>query len=212
MTDLRHSSAHSVRCTSGSRKLSFVDNVWLWSQLDHRSGHLGSRYFVQRAENNAETVLFTMSFAFVIYVYKAEECNMTWPIAHKVNRCTFWRSCTGLLWKRHFLCIICDFGYSWLKHMQILVGRVLHRGTEGTLRMSYSGCFWFSFCQGIWWRKGDNIVQKESFSTCFMEPREHKTELYTWTNQTLVSTMNTFEHSWITWQPVLVSGPMYKEL
>ena len=123
-------------------------NVWLWSQFDDGEAHLGSTSFVQRHANNAETVLFTMSFAFVLYGHKAEEGNMTWPIAHDANPCTFWRSCTGVSHKRHFLCIMRNFGYSWLRHMQILVGRVLHTGTESTLKMSYLGCFGFSFCQG----------------------------------------------------------------
>ena len=30
-------------------------------------------------------------------------------------------------WKRHFLCIMRNFVYSWLSDMRILVGRVLHR-------------------------------------------------------------------------------------
>ena len=72
---------------------------------------------------------------------------MTWPIHQEANRCTFWTSCTGVSWKRHWLCIMSSFGYSCLTHMQILVGRVLHTGTESTLRMSYLGSFWFSFHQ-----------------------------------------------------------------
>ena len=102
----------------------------------------------QRDANNTETVLFTMSFAFVLYGHKAEECNMTWPLANEANRCTFWTSCTGVSWKRHFLCIMRNFEYSWHMQMQILVFRVLETGTESTLKISYLGCFWFSFCEG----------------------------------------------------------------
>ena len=87
-----------------------------------------------------------MLFAFVLYGHKAEECNMTLPIAHEANRCTFWTSCTGVSWKRHFLCIMRIFGYSVLTNMRIFFGRVLHRGTEISLKMWYLGCFWFSFC------------------------------------------------------------------
>ena len=106
-----------------------------------------------RDANNTETVLFTMFFPFVLYGHHAEECNMTGPIAHEANRCTYWTSCTGLSWKRPFLSIIRNFGYSWLTDMRILVGRVLHTGTEITLKMSYSDCFWFSFCQGYMVKK-----------------------------------------------------------
>ena len=105
----------------------FVDNVWLWSQLDHGEAHLGSRSFVQRGANNAETVLFTMLFAFVLYGHKAYKCNITWPIAHEANRCKVWTSCTGGSWKCPFLCIMRNFGYSWLTHIQILLGLVRTR-------------------------------------------------------------------------------------
>ena len=40
------------------------------------------------------------------------------------------------------------FGYSWHTDLRILVVRVLHIVRESTLKMSYLGCFWFSFCQG----------------------------------------------------------------
>ena len=52
---------------------------------------------MQRDANNTETVLFLMFFAFVPYLYKAEECGLTCPIAHEVNRCTFWISCNGVI-------------------------------------------------------------------------------------------------------------------
>ena len=55
----------------------FVDNAWLWLQLDHGAAHLGSRSFVQRDANNTETVLFTMFFVFLLYGLKGEERNMT---------------------------------------------------------------------------------------------------------------------------------------
>ena len=46
--------------------------------------------------------------------------------------------------KRHFLCIMRNFGFLI---MRILVGRTLHRSKESSLKMSYLGCFIFSFCQ-----------------------------------------------------------------
>ena len=55
----------------------FVDNAWLFLQLDHGVAHLSSRSFVQRDANNTETVIFTMFFAFVLYGQKVEQCNMT---------------------------------------------------------------------------------------------------------------------------------------
>ena len=75
--------------------------------------------------------------------------SVTWrPVAHEANRWTFWTSCTSVSWKRSFLFILPNFRYSWLTEMRILVGRVLHTGTEITLKMWYLGCFWLSFCQG----------------------------------------------------------------
>ena len=103
---------------------------------------------LQREANNTETLLFTMSFAFVLHGNKAEERNMTSLLAHETNRCTFWSSCTGVSSKRHFLCIMRNFDYSWLLDMLILVGRVLHTRTESTQKMSCLGCFWISFRQG----------------------------------------------------------------
>ena len=50
-----------------------------------------------RDENITETVPFTMFFAFVLYGHKAEECNITWPIAQEADRCTFWTSYSGLM-------------------------------------------------------------------------------------------------------------------
>ena len=40
-----------------------------------------------------------------------------------------------------------NYGFSWLTDMRVLVGRLLHIGAKSTLKMSYLGCFWFSFCQ-----------------------------------------------------------------
>ena len=62
--------------------------------------------FLQSDANNTETVLFTMFFAFVRYVHKAEERNVTWPKSHEANRCTFRTSCTDASWKRTFLSIM----------------------------------------------------------------------------------------------------------
>ena len=75
----------------------------------------------------------------------AEVCNKSWPMQHEANRCTFWISCTGLSRKRHFFCILRNFGCSWLTDMRILFGRALHTGAESTLKMSYLGCFSFLF-------------------------------------------------------------------
>ena len=100
----------------------------MFSLFDHGAVHLGSRSFVQRGENSIEPVLFSMSFAFMPYGHKADECNMTCPIAHEANRCTFLISCT-VSWKRPFLLILRNFGHSWLTEMLILVGGVLHTGT-----------------------------------------------------------------------------------
>ena len=49
----------------------------MFSLFDHGAVHLGSRSFVQRGENSIEPVLFSMSFAFMPYGHKADECNMT---------------------------------------------------------------------------------------------------------------------------------------
>ena len=62
---------------------------------------------------------------------------MSSPLAHEVNRCTFWTSCTGVSWKRPFLSIMRNFGYSWHPHIQTSVLRVLHTGAEITLKMAY---------------------------------------------------------------------------
>ena len=133
----RHSSAHSGCFSSISWKLFlFADNVSLWSQFDHLAAHISSRSFVQTDANNTETVLFT------------EECNVTCTLAHEANRCTFWTSCTGVSFKRPFLSMMLNFKKSWLTELRILVGRVMHTGTQITLKMSYIGCFLFSFCQG----------------------------------------------------------------
>ena len=80
-----------------------------------KTAHLGSRCFVQRDANNTESVLFTIFFAIVLYGHKAEECNITWPIAHESNRCTFWTSCTGVSLKRRFLSTMRNFGYSFMR-------------------------------------------------------------------------------------------------
>ena len=115
---------------------------WITEQL------IVVRCSLWRDARNTETMLFTMFLAFVLYGHKADECNMTWPIAHEVHRCTFWTSCTGVSCKRPFLCILRNFWCSSLMDMQVLVGRVLHTGIESSLKMSYLGCFWFSFYQG----------------------------------------------------------------
>ena len=72
---------------------------------------------------------------------------MTWFIAHGAYLCTYLTSCTFVSWKCPLLCILPVISYSWLTEMQILVGRVLETDMESTLKMSYLGCFWFSFCQ-----------------------------------------------------------------
>ena len=96
--------------------LLFVDNALFCLEMDHGAAHLGCRPFVQRDGNNTETVPFPMFFAFVLYGHKAEECNITWPIAHEVNRCIFWTSCTGVSRKRHFLSIMRNFGWTSFAH------------------------------------------------------------------------------------------------
>ena len=143
-------------------------NFYLWIMCDFGQ----SCITVQRDANNAETVLFTMSFAFVLYGHKAEESNMTWPVAHEANRCTLWASCTGESWKRHFLSIMRNFGYSRLTHMQILVGRFLHTSTESTPKISYLVCFWLSFSQGY-------VVNMRNRSARFINTALHETELCT---------------------------------
>ena len=163
------------------------------------AANLGCSSFVQRDGNNTETVPFPMFFAFVLYGNKAEECNIAWPIAHEVNRCIFWTSCTAVSRKRSFLSIMRNFGYSCPTMMIILVGRVLHAGTEFTLIMSYLGCFLFSLCRNIRWTKSDSIVQEVALCTCFMDTKVHKTELCTfWTIETFVSRKHFFYHkAWI---------------
>ena len=143
---------------------------------------------------------WTKGNSIVLCVHKAEECNMTWPIAHEENRCTFWTSCTGVSWKCHFLCIMRSFGYSSLTDMRILVGRVLHTGMESKLKMSNFGCFWFSFFQDIWWTKGETMVQEERLCTCFLGTKVHETELCTfWTTQNSLSRELLFNvhNSWV---------------
>ena len=124
------------------------NDAWHCFQLYQAAAHLGSRSFVQRDANNTETVLFNMCFAFLLYGHEAffTMC-FSFPL-HWANRCTFWTSCTGVSRKCPFLCILPNFGYSFLTEMRILVGQVLHTGGEIGLKMSYIRCFWFSFCQG----------------------------------------------------------------
>ena len=69
--------------------------------------------------------------------------------------------------------------------MRILVGRVLHTGTEITLTVSYLGCFLFSFCQGYVTNKRRHY---SAGGTALHMFHLHKTELCTfWTIQTFVS-------------------------
>ena len=89
-------------------------------------------------------MFFTIYFASVLYAHEAEELNMTGHMAHDENRCTFWTSCTVVSWKRPFLWILCKFTYSWLTEMRILLLRVVHTGTEITLKMGYLEWFLFS--------------------------------------------------------------------
>ena len=80
---------------------------------------------------------------------------MSWNIAHESNRCSFWTSCTGVLWKRNFLCIVRNFGDNWHTEMGFLVLRIMYTSTETALKISYLGCFSFLFCQvymvNKWW-------------------------------------------------------------
>ena len=92
-----------------------------------------------------------MFFSFPLHGHQVEDCNLT---AHEANRCTFWTSCTGVSWKCPFLCIVHNFGDSFLTEMRILVREVLHTGGEITLKMSYLRCSGFSFCQGYMSNKG----------------------------------------------------------
>ena len=53
----------------------------------------------------------------------------------------------ALVWRKyHSLCIMRNFEDSYLTEIWILVRRVLHTGTEITLKMSHLGCFLFFFC------------------------------------------------------------------
>ena len=109
---------------------------------------------MQRDAHYTETVLFTMFLAFLLYEHETEACNMTWPMAHEVNRYTFWKSCTLSSWKRPFLYIMRNFWYSWLTEMRILVGEILHTCMEITIKMPYLPGFLFSFCQAYVVNKG----------------------------------------------------------
>ena len=96
---------------------------------------------------NSEAVLFTMFSVFVLNGHNSEECNVTWLMAHEAIRCTFRTSCTAVSKKCPFLWMLHNFRYSWLKEVRIFVGRVLHTGTDITLKIWYLGFFRFSFCQ-----------------------------------------------------------------
>ena len=129
----------------------FVDNAWLCLQLDHGAAHLASRSFVQKKA--VLSPCFPLSCCMFI-----RSRSVTWRLfVHDMNRCTFWTSCT-VSRKHPFLPKTQSFGYSWLAQMQILVGWVLHTGTEYTLKMSYLGCFCFLSARERWWRKGNTIV------------------------------------------------------
>ena len=146
-----------------------------------------------------------MFLAFVLNGRKSEECNMTWFIAHEANRCTF--RVAGVSWKRHFLWIMRNSGYSWHTDMQILVGIVLHADTESILKTSYL----FFFLPGAYGEKGDTIVQEEPLCTCFMDTTVHETELCTfWTIQTFVSGKLSFfmHNAWIWAQFDHIAAPL----
>ena len=100
------------KCTfwTWSWKLLYVNNAWCFLQFCAETQITGKPWFSE------------CFFAFVLYGHKPEECNMTWPIAHEANRSTFWRSCTGVSWKRPFFFIMRCFGYRGHTDIQILVG------------------------------------------------------------------------------------------
>ena len=156
----------------------FVDNVWLWSQLNHGAAHIVLNYYVQRDANNAEIVIFTMSVDFVLFGHNAKECNMTAYGARNES--------VHILDKFYWCFMETSFlvykGYSLFTDMRILVWRVPHSGTESTMKNG------FLLARIMWWKKGDTIVQEEPLCTCFMNTTVHETELCTfWAILTFVS-------------------------
>ena len=74
---------------------------YLWKMCDFGQSWITEQPILVRVPlcrdaKNAETVLFTMLFAFVLHGHNAEKCTMTMPLANAANRCTFWTSCTGV--------------------------------------------------------------------------------------------------------------------
>ena len=140
-----------------------------------------------------QAVFFSIVFASVLYVHKAEESSMSRPKAHQANRCTFWTSWPGVSRKYLFMWILRNFGYSWLTEMRILVGRILHTGAEITLKIWYVGCHWFSFCQGYMVNKRRHY----SAGGIRVDTTVHQTDLCTfWTSQTLFLVQNAW-NAWI---------------
>ena len=87
----RHDAAHFGRWSWKLR--------YLWIMSDIVYSWITEQPILVRGFLYTETVLFTMFFTFVLYGHKAEECDVTCPIAHEANRCTFWASCSGVSWK-----------------------------------------------------------------------------------------------------------------
>ena len=176
----------------------FVVNAWLCIQLDHGAAHLGAKSFFQRDVHNTETVLFTIIFSFLLYGPRSVTRQ---PIAHEVNRCTFWTSCTFVSWKRPLLCMMHNFWCIWITKRKILIGRVLHTYTESTLKMSYLVYVCLLSARDVWWTKGDTIVQEELLIRCTIVPWKLRIK---WL-------MRDFAYSWITEQPILVGGNFSRE-
>ena len=137
--------------------------------------------------NSTESVLFKIFFSFVLFIIWPG-C-VPWLTLQRTKRIVAHSGQVALVsWKRHFLCIMRNFGYSWLTDMRIFFGRVLDTGTENTLKMSYIGCFSFSFCQLYMVKKRRHYSGEGPVLRMFHGLLQYTRQLCTfWTIQIIVS-------------------------
>ena len=225
----RHSSANSSRCNRGS-----WNRRYFWIMRDFAYILITEQLILVRFPSflrdtyNTETVRLTMFFAFVLYGPR----SMTWrTMEHEENRYTLWTSCTDVSWKRPLLSIMRNFGCSWRTKMQILVGRLLHKGTEIILKMSYLVYFSFLSARDVWLTKGDTMeggwtalhmihaCMHSTVCTCMYMYSTRNWVLHILNKSDFLSgklcflfIVHEFWHSSITYQPLFVSGPVFTEL
>ena len=116
--------------------------------------------------------------------------------------------------KRYFLCTMRNFEYNCLPDIRILVGRVLHTGTETTLIMSHSRGFSFTFCQVYIVNKRRHYSVGLPALHMFHEPQYSTRDwvVHILNNANYCVRQTWFAHSSITYKPLLDSGPVFTEL